>query len=86
VIALLLVLLQLFLLALLARIVLSWFPATGGALDSVQRVLFRITEPVLGPIRAILPPVRIGAMGLDLSPIIVFIVLQLLISYLARWA
>jgi YggT family protein len=84
VIGLLLALLQLYLLALLARIVLSWFPATGGALDGVQRFLFRITEPVLAPIRAILPPVRIGAMALDLSPIVLFIGLQLLITYLSR--
>lgn len=84
-IGLLLALLQLFLLALLARIVLSWFPATGGALDGVQRFLFRITEPVLAPVRAVLPPVRLGAMALDLSPIVVFIVLQLLIGYLARF-
>ncbi|MCD9622487.1 YggT family protein [Rhabdothermincola salaria] len=82
-IGLLLALLQLFLLALLARIILSWFPATGGALDSVQRVLFRITEPVLAPVRAILPPVRLGGMALDLSPIVVFILLQLLIGFLA---
>lgn len=83
-IGLLLVLLQLFLLALLARIVLSWFPATGGVLDGIQRFLFRITEPVLAPVRAVLPPVRLGAMALDLSPIVVFIVLQLLISFLGR--
>ena len=82
-IALLLWVLQLFLLCLLARIVLSWFPATGGALDGVQRVLFRITEPVLAPIRSVLPPVRIGAMGLDLSPIIVFVVVTVLIGFLA---
>jgi YggT family protein len=83
VVALLLLVLQLFLLALLARIVLSWFPATGGALDGVQRVLFRITEPVLGPIRALLPPVRLGGMGLDLSPMIVIIVISVVIGYLA---
>ena len=82
-IGLVLALLQLFLLALLARIILSWFPATGGALDSVQRVLFSITEPVLAPVRAILPPVRLGGMALDLSPIVVFILLQLLIGFLA---
>jgi len=82
--SLLLVPLQLFLLALLARIVLSWFPATGGVLDGIQRFLFRITEPVLAPVRAVLPPVRLGAMALDLSPIVVFIVLQLLISFLGR--
>ena len=29
---------------------------------------------MLGPVRAMLPPVRMGAMGLDLSPIVVFLV------------
>jgi YggT family protein len=83
VVALLLLVLQLFLLALLARIVLSWFPATGGALDGVQRVLLRITEPVLAPIRSVLPPVRLGGMGLDLSPMIVIVVISVVIGYLA---
>jgi YggT family protein len=83
VVALLLLVLQLFLLALLARIVLSWFPTTGGALDGVQRVLLRITEPVLAPIRSVLPPVRLGGMGLDLSPMIVIVVISVVIGYLA---
>lgn len=74
---------QLFLLCLLGRIVLSWFPPSGpGPLESIRQVLFRITEPVLGPIRRLLPPVRMGGMGLDLSPMIVFLVLQILISAL----
>jgi YggT family protein len=77
------VVVQLFLLCLLGRIVLSWFPPSGpGLLESIQQVLFRITEPVLGPIRRLLPPVRMGGMGLDLSPMIVFLVLQILISAL----
>jgi len=37
---------------------------------------------VLGPIRALLPPVRIGGMGLDLSPMIVFIGLEILLAWL----
>ena len=74
---------QLFLLCILGRIVLSWFPPSGpGALESFRRVLFRITEPVLGPLRAILPPVRIGGMALDLSPMIVFIGLEILLAFL----
>jgi len=74
---------QLFLLCLLGRIVLSWFPPSGpGTLESIRRVLFRITEPVLGPLRAILPPVRIGGMALDLSPMIVFIAIEVLLAFL----
>ena len=77
------VVVQLFLRCLLGRIVLSWFPPSGpGPLESIRQVLFRITEPVLGPIRRLLPPVRMGGMGLDLSPMIVFLVLQILISAL----
>jgi YggT family protein len=45
-------------------------------------VLFRITEPVLGPIRAIIPPVRLGGMALDLSPLIVFIGIEILLAFL----
>ena len=74
---------QLFLLCLLGRIVLSWFPPSGpGPLESIRQVLFRITEPVLGPLRAILPPVRIGGMALDLSPMIVFIAIEILLVFL----
>ncbi len=73
--------LNVYLLVLLLRIVLSWFPASGpGAMASVQRFLDVLTEPILGPLRSILPPVRMGAVALDLSPLIVLIVLQLIIA------
>lgn len=71
-------LLGLYLIALIGRIVLSWFPLSpGSALAPVYRFLHSITEPVLGPVRRMLPPVGVGGMGLDLSPIIVLIVIQL---------
>ena len=73
--------LQIFLFSLLGRIVLSWFPSSGpGTLETIQLVLFRITEPVLAPIRNLIPPVRFGGMGLDLSPLIVFLVLEILMA------
>lgn len=76
-------LVQAFLLCLLGRIVLSWFPPSRpGPLETIRMVLFRITEPVLGPIRAVIPPVRIGGMALDLSPLIVFIGLEILLAFL----
>lgn len=72
-------LLGLYLLVLLVRIVLSWIPISpGGAMESVTNVLYLLTEPVLGPLRRILPPVRLGTLALDLSPIVVFIVIQVL--------
>jgi YggT family protein len=72
--------LQLYVLLIFARIVLSWFPVSPDtAMGSVAGALIAITEPVLGPVRRALPPVRMGGMGLDLSPIIVVFGLQLIL-------
>lgn len=66
-----------YLLALFGRIILSWFPLRPGSpVGSVAAVLERVTEPVLGPARRMIPPIRIGAMGLDVSAMLVVIVLQ----------
>ena len=41
-------LLQLYLLILIGRIVLSWFPISGeGVMSSIQRFLYGVTEPIL---------------------------------------
>ena len=70
---------QLYLLILLVRIIMSWIPPTPGTTYAqVYEVFDRLTEPVLAPIRSMLGPVRMGAMALDLSPIVVFIILILL--------
>ncbi len=72
-------LLTLFVIAMFGRIVLSWFPISPDSpLASVFNVLYTITEPVLGPIRRVLPPVGMGGMGLDLSPMIVMFVVWFL--------
>ncbi len=71
---------QLYLYVLFARILLSWFPISpGSALASVFSVLYNVTEPVLGPVRRLLPPLSFGGMGIDLSPIIVSLAVQLLV-------
>ena len=63
---------NLYLLAIFARIVVSWFPVQpGSTFASVVGFLYTITEPLLGPLRRAIPAVRMGGMGLDLSPIIV---------------
>jgi YggT family protein len=72
--------LQLYVLLIFLRIVLSWFPVSPDtAMASVAGALIAVTEPVLGPVRRALPPVRMGGMGLDLSPIIVVFGLQLIV-------
>jgi YggT family protein len=67
--------------ALIARALLSWFPTEpGSSLYGVVRALDRITEPILAPIRRILPPVRAGGMAIDLSIIIAILVLELVVQ------
>ncbi len=76
-------LLTLYLVAVFARIVLSWFPVSPDSpVATVNGALGTVTEPVLGPLRRTIPPVRLGAMALDLSPIIVIIGIQILIGLL----
>ena len=72
--------LNLYLIALFGRIILSWFPvAPGSVMAQIFSFLYTITEPVLGPIRRLLPPIGVGGMGLDLSPIIVTLGLSLIV-------
>lgn len=48
-------LISLYTLVIFVRIILSWFPVSpGGAFGQVNRVLYQITEPVLGPARRII--------------------------------
>ena len=72
---LILMLLQVYLLCIFGRIVLSWFPTQPGSpVASVMGFLYAITEPVLGPIRNVLPSIGM----FDLSPIVVIIGIQVL--------
>jgi uncharacterized protein YggT (Ycf19 family) len=63
----------LFLIALFARMILSFMPlGYDTPLESVNRVLIRTTEPVLRPVRRLLPsPAQVGGAALDWSPLVV---------------
>ncbi|MGB5986844.1 MAG: YggT family protein [Desulfobacterales bacterium] len=60
----------------IARVVLSW--VNPDPFNPIVRFIHNVTEPILGPIRQKLP-LNFG--GLDLSPIVVF----LLIVFLQRF-
>ena len=78
-------LLDAYLIVMFARIILSWFPINpGSGLASVYGFLYSITEPVLGPIRRVIPPLGMGGMGLDLSPLVVFFGISILRSAICR--
>lgn len=66
--------LQLYVYVLLARVILSWFPLSpGGAMASIYSGLYSVTEPLLGPLRRVIPPLGM----FDISVIVAIIGLQL---------
>lgn len=52
----------------------------GHPVRKVFDGLSRIINPVLTPIRRVLPPLRTGSVGLDLSPLVLFLILMVLRS------
>ncbi|WP_439815661.1 YggT family protein [Zavarzinia sp. CC-PAN008] len=72
---------------LIATIVLSWLVAfnvvnsRNNVVRTIGEVLYRLTEPVLRPIRNLLP--NMG--GLDLSPIVVFLGIWFLQMLIVRY-
>ena len=68
---------QIYNILIIARVLASWI--VRNPYNRLYHFLITITEPVLGLIRRILPPL----MGLDLSPIIAFFLLDLLSRLLA---
>ncbi len=74
-------LLQLWLIAVFARVILSWFPIDSNSpFEPVRRALTAVTEPVLGPLRNIIPPLG----GFDLSPIVALLGVQVLQQMICR--
>lgn len=83
------ILLTIYWLLLIARVILSWvamgssMSPTGG-FRRVIEVVYTLTEPVLRPVRGVLPDLPIGVARIDLSPIIVFIVLAIVREFVCR--
>ncbi len=63
----------------LARILFSWIPVDNS--NPIIRFIYKITEPLLAPFRII---VSLGGAGIDLSPIIVFFLLNILRTSLIK--
>ena len=71
-------LIQIYNILIIARVLASW--VIRNPYNRLYYFLLTITEPVLGPLRRILPPM----MGLDFSPIIAFFLLDLLSHLLSN--
>ena len=72
--------LQIFQLILLARVLLTWFPNIDRSNQIVQ-LIFDVTEPVLRPIRNLLPQTGM----IDFSPLILFLIISVLLQLLPRF-
>ena len=73
-------LVTLYIIVLFVRAVLSWFPLRPGTfLFSVNRIAIDLTEPVLAPVRRMIPPAGM----FDLSFLVVLILLYILRAVLA---
>lgn len=76
--------LLLFQFLLVARAILDWSavlagPSAPGSFRSrATGAVTAVTEPVLAPVRRILPPVRMGSVGIDLAFIVVFFAIVLI--------
>lgn len=66
--------------AILGRAILSWFPVTPR--NPLVVLIYQITEPVLAPLRRIVP--RVGLF--DITPIVAILLLQFLAQLFARMA
>ena len=70
--------------ALVIRVLLSWVPIPKN--NVLVTLLYQVTEPILAPIRAIIEKSPIGRnMYVDFSPLIAFILLDLVRSIVARF-
>jgi YggT family protein len=68
-------LLLIYMVVLFGRAILSWFPIQPGTVwASIGNVLIQMTEPVLGPLRRMIPP-----MGMfDVSFLVLFLGIQII--------
>jgi YggT family protein len=69
------ILLTIMMVLIFVRAIISWF--NPDPFNSLLQLLMRVTEPVLEPIRRLLPP-----SGIDFSPWIVFFIIRFLQIFL----
>jgi len=79
VISFLYLLLEAYLIVILIRVVFSWVSPVPT--NPVSRLAWQLTEPVLAPIRRRLPPMS----GIDLSPLVVWLVVIVLLGFLRQF-
>jgi YggT family protein len=70
-------LINVYYIVLLARVILSWFPLQPGTvMAQVASVIYQLTEPIMGPVRRVIPTIGM----IDISPIVIFFGLRIVQS------
>jgi YggT family protein len=62
----------------IARAIISW--VNPSLYHPLVRFLYKVTEPVLAPVRKIIPPIG----GIDISPVIVIFIIFIIQNLLHR--
>jgi YggT family protein len=73
------IILTLYVWIIIAQAVISW--VNPDPYNPIVRFLYRVTEPVLGPVRRWLP---LRGMGIDFSPMVVILVIYFLQMFLVK--
>ena len=60
-----------FIVILFLRVILSWFPPPSGGAATFYRILLDLTEPILAPLRRMIPPV--GMLDLSVTVLLIFL-------------
>jgi YggT family protein len=70
--------------ALIIRIILDWVQVPAGhPVGRIRAGLASVTDPLLLPLRRLIPPIRLGAVALDVSVIVLLVALRILYGALA---
>ncbi len=79
-------LLNLYIVVMVVRVLMDWIPARWPPwIRPILIFIRQITEPLLSPLRRVIPLVRLGGgMALDLSPTILIILLAVLRGLVGR--
>ena len=68
---------QVLTMAIFVRVLISWLPIpmSSSVIGPIMAILYQITEPILGPLRRIVPPLGM----IDITPVVAILLLQLIL-------
>lgn len=75
----------------IARFVIDWIQVLArqwrpkGVVAVICEIIYTITDPPLRALRKVIPPIRLGQVMLDLSPMVLLIILVILQAVVSRW-